>query len=181
MTVNELVNTNKKQVDTQQSRPVTKRAIPVIIGDGLAFYAISNLVMSLFSVKYIAMKTEQQIELENINIKKFDRTLMATKTIQEGIINTTESLASKLKDQERAIERLTILLPSIAWRSTQLHSSITRAALKLREIKYEYMYNRLNTIAAGSLWNTTEFSMLRPEDTLLEEITQASNRTLLLE
>lgn len=175
--VEDLIST-KRAVDHSQTRIISKRAIPVILGTGLLFYAVTNLVVSLFGIKYVPKYSEQQIEVEAGQLRKFERQLLATRTIQEGIINTTESLANKLKEQEQAVERLTILLPAIAWKSTQLYSSISKAAANLKSIKQHYVYNRLNTFAVRELWNTTEFDLLKPEDTLLEEVKRISNRTI---
>lgn len=179
-TVEDLVST-KTLLERNKGRKVQKRAvgIAVVLGAGLVFYAVTNLVVSLFGVKHVAQQAEEQVKFEAMQLRKFERQLTATKAIQEGIINATESLAIKLNMQEQAIERLTTLLPTVAWKSSQLYSSIGRASVKLRAIKQMYIYNKLNTAAASELWNTTEFEMLKPEDTLMEEIYKGTNHSVI--
>lgn len=174
----DLLNT-KTQVTVAEPHHLRKRAVvPVIIGAGLAFYAITNLVMSLFGIKYIAAESERQVQIEANQLRKFETTLLATKHIQEGIINTTEALAAKLDNQEKALERLTVLLPSIAWKSTHLYTAIGRGGSNLKKIREQYKLNRLHIQAVADLWNTTDFDGLKPEDTLLESIILTRNKTV---
>lgn len=138
---------------------------------------VTNIISALFQRWYPKSDHNRINFLEESNeqlkrqTEQFKTEFNVTHEVQNGILQTLMSFHRDLREQQRQLQVLTDLLPTVSWSSAFVQSRITQGASDLRTIIDEYSSGRVACKEMANLLNLDELREIDNYDTRFESIT----------
>lgn len=187
--LNTFIETPAVHVEKELTNNRRRRFVPfimLVVAIPLAVSAITNILSGGLSevlpwgdgYRIRDLKQANQLDKERINMlyNRYNQSEMVLKGIQDRV----EEVSQIVLENRENIHKLEETLPQIAWTVAYVQSMLTSAADHLNDMIMAKKNGQLHTYYVSEIWNFTQLSNVKNENTMILEAYRVTNHTIII-